>query len=228
MASKAPPSRGDDRRGEILKAALSLFNARGTSAISTNHVAAKLGISVGNLYWHFSGKEPIVLALFEEQSRSFDGVWTPPTKASDAADVAVHALHRSFEIAWDYRFFYRELVALARIYPSLRERHATERKRRSGEIRAFQRSFITLGVLRLPDAAASLAPLEDMGWMITSFWLPHVELRDGTLTRRAALVGARMVLSLYMPYATKEYARALSLALERADGEKDVQGSRHE
>lgn len=219
MTTKSPESRGDKRRSEILRTALALFNARGTAAVSTNHIAAELGISIGNLYWHFSDKDSIVRALYEEHTEKFDEMWNPAVKPPDAAEVLVGALRRTFTISWERRFFYRELPALTRSDPELRKLYMAQRERRHAEIRAFQNSFVELGLLDVPGGDAGLARLEEMSWMISAFWLPHVELRDGVLTKQGALTGARAVVDLFLPYATKEFARALTLALKRADDE---------
>ena len=95
-----------------MKTALSLFNEQGTAAVSTNHIAAELGISVGNLYWHFGDKEAIIRALFQELRESFDTAWRAPVTESDALNAAIIGLRRAFTTAWGYRFLYRELVAL--------------------------------------------------------------------------------------------------------------------
>jgi AcrR family transcriptional regulator len=212
-------ARGDKRRSEILRTALALFNARGTPAVSTNHVASELGISVGNLYHHFRDKDAIVRELFEEHHRKFDHVWTPPGSLEEAAVVAVQALRQVFSIAWEYRFLYRELPSLTRADPDLRKLHAKARAQRRDELRAFQVAFIELGALRPPETQEALTQLEDLSWMVTNFWLPHVELREGTLTKRAALDGVRAVIGLYLPYATSEYARSLLTALEPVEPE---------
>src|SRR4029079_14052764 len=65
VVQKSASSRGEQRRSDILRVALRLFNERGTAEVSTNHIAAELGISVGNLYWHFKDKKEIVIALVE-------------------------------------------------------------------------------------------------------------------------------------------------------------------
>ncbi|HEV7556627.1 MAG TPA: TetR/AcrR family transcriptional regulator [Kofleriaceae bacterium] len=219
MTSKTSESRGDKRRGEILKTALALFNARGTAAVSTNHIAAELGISVGNLYWHFADKDAIVRALFVEHAEKFDAMWNPARSSSDAAEVLVGALRRTFTISWERRFFYRELPALTRTDPELRKLYLAQQELRHAEIRAFLNSFVELGLLDVPGGDAGLARLEDMSWMISAFWLPHVELRDGSLTKQGALTGARAIVELVLPYASKEFARALTLALKHADDE---------
>jgi AcrR family transcriptional regulator len=220
MESRVPPARGKKRRAEILKAALTLFNGRGTAAVSTNHISAELGISVGNLYWHFRDKDAIVRALYEEQVRKHDELWTSPKTEHEAIDVAIRGLRRSFAIAWDYRFLYRELASLIRADSELRKMYASARELRRRELRAFLRSFVELGVLRAPENEALAAQLEDLAWMTTSFWLPHLELRDGVLTKRTAMEGARAVMALFLPYATKEHFGALSLALERPEDER--------
>lgn len=48
----------------IIQESLKLFNEQGERSITTNHIAAHLGISPGNLYYHFRNKEEIVYQIF--------------------------------------------------------------------------------------------------------------------------------------------------------------------
>ena len=62
----APRAKTRDR---IIEASLELFNAQGERAVTTNHIAQHLGISPGNLYYHFRNKQAIVAELFGAYER---------------------------------------------------------------------------------------------------------------------------------------------------------------
>ena len=53
---------------KIIETSIKLFNEKGCLNTSTRHIADELGISVGNLYYHFKNKEDILsgcmLAIF--------------------------------------------------------------------------------------------------------------------------------------------------------------------
>ncbi len=51
---------------KILEAARELFNKEGIDAITTRHVAARLGISHGNLCYHYPRKEILIEKLYYE------------------------------------------------------------------------------------------------------------------------------------------------------------------
>jgi TetR/AcrR family acrAB operon transcriptional repressor len=51
----------------LLAAALRLFARRGYREASVDEIAAEAGYSKGALYWHFSGKAELLMALLEER-----------------------------------------------------------------------------------------------------------------------------------------------------------------
>ncbi len=83
--------------------------------------AAELGISPGNLHYHFKAKQLIVEWLFrrfEQRLEALNG-----SSASIAAiDDLWLALHLRFEAIDEYRFIYRDMAFLASEYPALGQR----------------------------------------------------------------------------------------------------------
>ncbi|MEJ2266260.1 MAG: TetR family transcriptional regulator, partial [Anaerolineales bacterium] len=99
-------------RDKILNGALALFNEQGTAAVSTNHIAAAINISPGNLYYHFRNKEDIISALFERLFAAWDETFQlPADRAPEMADIEAMIVG-NYQLIWDYRFAYREMAAL--------------------------------------------------------------------------------------------------------------------
>ena len=65
--SRAARAQGREARDELLTAALRVFARRGYSQAGVDEIAAEAGYSKGALYWHFSGKEELLLTLLEER-----------------------------------------------------------------------------------------------------------------------------------------------------------------
>ena len=71
MARK-PPRRTRER---ILETALAMFNQFGEPTVATTSIAFEMGISPGNLYYHYHSKEQIVADLFAESGGRSRQLW---------------------------------------------------------------------------------------------------------------------------------------------------------
>ena len=60
----------EDTKGRILTAAAQLFEQQGYRSVSMRAIAAQLGISVGNLTYHFPHKQDIATALAEQELKT--------------------------------------------------------------------------------------------------------------------------------------------------------------
>ena len=106
-------------RDRILECALLLFNEQGEPNVSTLEIANELGISPGNLYYHFHGKEPLVLGLFERFEEELTPLLDPPLEVRlDAEDYWLF-LHLIVERMAQYRFLFQDLSNLTGRLPKL-------------------------------------------------------------------------------------------------------------
>src|SRR5205823_1982312 len=65
--TSAARAQGRETRAELLSAALRVFAQRGYRQASVDEIAAEAGYSKGALYWHFSSKEELLVALLDER-----------------------------------------------------------------------------------------------------------------------------------------------------------------
>ena len=84
-------------RQRILDASLVLFNDQGEPNVTTNHIADELGMSPGNLYYHFRNKDDIVEQLFSRyETRIDDALLVPQDRLPNLEDIWLQ-LHLVFE-----------------------------------------------------------------------------------------------------------------------------------
>ncbi|MGV6801085.1 MAG: TetR/AcrR family transcriptional regulator [bacterium] len=107
-------------KDRILQTALSLFNEEGEGQVSTVDIASALGISPGNLYYHFKGKEQIINALFAEFETEITQVLNAPIGKPLAMEDNWIYIYIVFEEIYDFRFFYNNISAILERCPELR------------------------------------------------------------------------------------------------------------
>lgn len=180
-------------RERILATALGLFNEVGTAPVSTNHIAEAMGISPGNLYYHFRNKEEIIRALFEQQFARWDALYELPSGQAPMLADLERLVRATFATSWEYRFIYRELIVLIRRDEQLQPRWAEVRARGFAGFHALFEQFVAAGVLRHPGSPAAVAQLAELCWLISEFWLARLELAgepidDAQIERGVALI----------------------------------------
>jgi AcrR family transcriptional regulator len=106
-------------RDRILECALQLFNEQGEPNVSTLEIATEMGISPGNLYYHFHGKEPLVMELFERFQSELAPLLDPPAEAELGAEDYWLFLHLIVERLAQYRFLFQDLSNLSGRLPRL-------------------------------------------------------------------------------------------------------------
>ena len=65
MAPKLKPETLEERKTQILKAALTCFARKGYHQTTMDDIVQEAGLSKGGVYWHFSSKKELFLELFE-------------------------------------------------------------------------------------------------------------------------------------------------------------------
>jgi len=164
-------------RERILETSLAMFNAQGEPNVTTNHIADELGISPGNLYYHFRNKDDIVEHLFARyEARIGDALLLPDGRAPNLEDIWLQ-LHLVFESLWHYRFLYRDLVDILARNRKLKLRFSRIMGRAAASATELLRGLAGAGVMRA--SADEIRALAENILLIATFWMNFDAVRGG-------------------------------------------------
>jgi AcrR family transcriptional regulator len=187
-------------RERIIETAIELFNQEGTAAVSTNHIARALGISPGNLYYHFRNKEEIIRAIYARLRPTWEEAVSIPTEHPPTLLDLERIINQHFRIVWDYRFYYREMPALLRRDAELNAAYQEVRRGGLANVEGLLRIFTQVGVLIVADPDETLPELARIIWILADFWLPFEELGEESATGVQLARGSALILRVLRPY----------------------------
>ena len=188
-------------RDRILQTRLTLFNEHGLAAVSTHKIAAELGISPGNLHYHFKTKEQIVSWLvrrFESKSDALNDAQA----AIAAVDDLWLALHLRFEAIAEYRFVYRDVAYLSSEYPAVGQRAQLMTARNLVAAQALFEHLAAAGVVQASAEQARILALQTV--FTTTCWLTFEQLMPGRARDSSPGLAAFYTLTLISPYVSPE------------------------
>lgn len=207
-----------DTRDRILDAALALFNADGAHAVSTRHIATRLAISPGNLYYHFANKEEIVLCLYERIETQLEAILAPRDGTAQSFDTVLRYLDDVFGHLWEFRFFYRDVNSLLRDVPGLKERYRDLAERVRVRSRAIFDSMVAAGWMEATPEQLDL--LTTNAWIVLTQWFTHRQLVDRRRTIQSADIreGIRHFVALFSPLLRSTQRRQVERLVSQSAG----------
>jgi AcrR family transcriptional regulator len=199
MAKKAPRRTAE----RILEVTLELFNRFGEPNVSTTLISAEMGISPGNLYYHYPAKDELINTLFDKYESALNELLNASDNVRDVED-AWFFMHTLFELIWQYRFLYRDLNDLLSKNRRLETHFQSVLKNKSRSVKAMLDSMNRTSALRIDSR--EIEPTATSMVVVLTYWLSFEYVRDPRRAlepesaQAALLRGAHHVLNLLAPY----------------------------
>jgi AcrR family transcriptional regulator len=212
----APPTRGERTVARILEGALELLNRSDGAAVTTNHIAAHLRMSPGNLYYHFRNREEIVRAIFPRiVSEALAATALPAGSQLTAHEFGERHL-QGLRTLWRYRFFFRDLHQFIVKDAQLAEDYRDYQRRLRVQYRSIFERLIADGSMQLPEPAEDLDRLVADSMVIWANWIPHLmALRPRReITRRDVVEGALHSFLVVAPFLARRFAAETRRVIE--------------
>ncbi|MGF1772380.1 TetR/AcrR family transcriptional regulator [Vibrio wakamikoensis] len=198
-------------RDKIVYAALDLFNSDGERNVTTNHIAAHIEISPGNLYYHFRNKQEIVREIFALYSQELIERFTPVQGQQESLALLKHYLDSIFTLMWKYRFFYANLPEILQRDPKLHEEYIDVQERLQGNLINILRAFVELELLTLNEK--ELKSLVTTLHMMAVGWLSYQSAMSPRtkITEEVIQQGMLQMIHVVKPLATSRGKEQLTL-----------------
>ncbi len=189
-------------RDRILQAARELFNEQGEAHVTLAHIGEHLGISEGNVWYHFRTKHDLILALFAEvqqrvkaqQQRDLSHL----RQLSDVRDMFVEEFH----LMWEYRFLFQDHVDLIVTLPELHEQLVEITMQGHAYIKRVLARLCLIGLLQIKNS--EMDPLATNIWIINRYWIDYCQTRSKQrqVTEQDFQEGMQQIRTLLLPYFT--------------------------
>lgn len=215
MAPKKAPRRTAQR---ILEASLDLFNRFGEPNVPTTLIAAELGISPGNLYYHYPAKDELINRLYADYELELEPLLQAAGGVNDVED-AWFFMHSLFELIWRYRFLYRDLNDLLSKNRHIETQLQKVLAHKVHAVRALVGSLSQVGHLAIDPR--EIDALAQSMVVVLTYWLSYEYVRnprealEPEHAQGALMRGAHHTLRLLAPYLAPEQRQHL-LALSEA------------
>lgn len=152
----------------ILQLSLQLFNERGERSVTTNHIAAELNMSPGNLYYHFRNKSEIIKELMEQyQGETLQMLALPDDRLLDANDKIRYFQVLSSQL-WAYRFLHRDVYHLVENNEDFRKMYPRFAGQVMQQGQKIYKGFVNAGLMDMTDS--EIEALIINLWIVLTNW----------------------------------------------------------
>lgn len=163
-------------RERILEAALRQFNELGAGQATVRSIAEEVGISHGNLCYHFKNTDVLIEALYDRLT----GELEEPVRISQQPGAGLGDILRStemtFRLLYKYRFLLLDFVPIIRRIDSIREKFRALIQLRRRQFQAAFRQLIADGLMQEERLPGQYGHLITNLLILGDNWIPNAEI----------------------------------------------------
>lgn len=192
----------NETKHKILIKSLKLFNNGGISNVSLRNIADEVGISVGNLQYHFKKREDIIEALYFQLVEKIDNVFVIST--DDLLKSFLNISIEIYKILYEYNFFLLDFVAITRRNQKIKSHYSELSKRREVESLKIIDVLIKNGLFREELLKNEYRCLFKRIEVISNFWFSSILIQADVLSKESIQEYSILISQSIYPYLTDE------------------------
>jgi len=154
----------------ILECAMRLFNQFGVASISTNRISAELGISPGNVHYHYRSKGMLLEAAFRVMDAELREVFARPTETLSVAGFVDWQIHKQ-RVLWRYRYFFGSLEVVLRTAPALQIPWLKLQNELVHQLASTHEYYVQEHRMTAPKPPNTIAQVAENSLMLSMSWI---------------------------------------------------------
>ncbi|MEM8525453.1 MAG: TetR/AcrR family transcriptional regulator [Bacteroidota bacterium] len=161
---------------KILNASIRLFNENGMANVRLQQIAKDIGISVGNLAYHYENKKAIVKAINEDLHGEISEILSTYRIFPNLMDLDVQ-LTKYFNFAQKYPFYFLDLLEIERQYSDI---HAKRQQYISKMVSQIRKRFDfneQRGIIQKEERRGVYDSVANSIWVLITFWMPQEQVK---------------------------------------------------
>ncbi len=163
-------------RERILEAALRQFNEIGTDQATVRSIAEEVGISHGNLCYHFKNTDVLIESLYDRLTEEMEApVGISQQLDAGLADV-IHSTEMSFRLLYKYRFLLLDFVPIIRRIGSIRAKFRALMQVRRRQFRSAFQVLISRRLMKEEQLPGQYDHLITNLLILGDNWIPNAEI----------------------------------------------------
>lgn len=187
---------------KILNASICLFNQNGMANVRLQQIANEIGISPGNLAYHFKNKEAIVEAINEDLYEEAAEILSTYRIFPNLMDFD-NQLTKYFAFIQEYPFYFLDLLEIERHYPDIQSKRRLQISKMISQICKRFHFNQSRGIIMVEPRPGVYKSVSNAIWVLITFWVPQNMVR-GTNASVDVVEFKEMVWNQVYPYFTKQ------------------------
>jgi len=187
---------------KIVDTALQLFNSYGLSKVTLRTIAKELGISQGNLNYHYKKRDDIIEALYFQLVKNID----ESIAQNKLEEVGLQLLFNSSTAImnnfYEYRFFLLDFVQIMRENKTIKKHYLKLVETRKEQFIGLFKLLTKYGIMRKEVLPNEYVFLYNRFQILGDFWISSAEVVNAGVTKKVILEYTEIINQSIYPYLT--------------------------
>ncbi len=193
----------------ILEASVRLFNENGIDSVRLQQIAEEVGISVGNLAYHFKNKEAIVESVYEQLFEDFNTIFrqylAQPTLTDFDAQVSLY-----YHFFAKNHFYLSEFFKTAGLTTPYHHQWQENMTKMMIQLKSRLQFLVAKGDLVPEQQSGQYEILAEQIWMALIFFIPKAQMMARSIDEISYKSG---VWNLLKPYFSPQGKQEFSVTI---------------